>query len=176
MGGFCSLIAVTPYLAEKGNPAAPFLYDSFGFLCHQLTSRSLCLFHSGGYYVSSCVPDEKFSYSKSAEVLVDGVKGYKFPVCTRDMSIYFFMLVGGLLFPFFWKVEKTEWPSKWILLGASIPIAVDGGMQLLGFWESSNLARVVTGAIVGVLLPFYIIPMLNMLAKTVAKSVGMKRR
>lgn len=176
MGAFCSLIAVTPYLAGKGSPLAPFLYNSFGLLCHQITSRSLCLFHADGYYVSSCVPDEEFSYSKETEVVVDGVRGYKFPVCSRDISIYFSMLIGGLLFPFFWRIEKTEWPSKWILLGASVPIAIDGGMQLLGIWESSNLARVATGAVIGVVLPFYIIPMLNMLAKAIMETVKREKR
>lgn len=176
MAAFCFLIAVTPFLAENGNSAAPMLYNLFGFLCHQLTSRSLCLFHSGGYYVASCVPSGEFSLSKNTEVLVDGVTGYKFPVCTRDVAIYFSMLLGGLLFPFFWKVGKTEWPSRWILLAGAIPIAIDGGMQLLGFWESSNLMRLVTGGIIGILLPFYIIPMLTIAANAVMKSAESSKR
>jgi uncharacterized membrane protein len=32
-----------------------------------------------------------------------------------------------------------------------IPIGIDGVGQLLGFWESTNIVRVITGVIIGIM-------------------------
>jgi uncharacterized membrane protein len=44
---------------------------------------------------------------------------------------------------------------------AIIPIALDGGTQLIGLRESTNLLRAITGSIAGFAFSFYFIPMLN---------------
>ncbi|VVC00660.1 Uncharacterised protein [uncultured archaeon] len=82
------------------------------------------------------------------------------------------MLIGLLALPFLMKVDSEDWPNKWILVAAAVPIGIDGTGQLFGLWESSNLARVVTGAIIGVVLPFYILPMLNSLFSFIGEKTG----
>ena len=37
-----------------------------------------------------------------------------------------------------------------ILLVLAIPIGIDGLGQLFGFWESSNIIRVITGLLIGI--------------------------
>ena len=131
------------------------LYDGFSLICHQLTSRSLCLFDDG---IRDCVAQAD---SKEKIVTVDGKRGYKFPVCSRDMSFYFFMLVGGILLPFFMDVNSKKVPPIYLLVIAIAPMAIDGLTQAIGLRESTNFIRIVTGGIAGFVVPFYLIPALN---------------
>jgi len=164
-----------PYAASKGDAAAPFMYAAFGPTCHQLTSRSNCLFVSsadGSYSFRDCLPSDKLSYTRANAVEIGEETGYKLPVCSRDVAIYLAMLAGALALPFVRRVESEEWPGKWLLVAACIPIAIDGGTQLVGMRESSNFLRMATGAVVGVVLPFYIVPMLNSLWEVVEDKIG----
>ena len=157
-------IFITPYLASQGDPSAASLYAVFSLTCHQLTSRSLCLYKydmDGHYGFGDCLPMSAFSLSKADTVNYPEKTAYKMPVCSRDVAIYLAMLVGMLLLPFLWEIEADDWPNRWILVIAAIPIAIDGTTQLVGLRESTNLLRIVTGVIIGIVLPFYLLPMLN---------------
>lgn len=163
---FNSFIFLTSYLASVGNSAAGGLYVAFAPTCHQLTSRSLCLFKShsdGGYSIGDCFPTSELSFSHANTVAYPDKIGYKIPVCSRDVAIYLAMLAGLVLLPFLQKIGSEDWPSRWILVAAAIPTAIDGTTQLFGLRESTNLLRLITGAIIGVALPFYILPILNSL-------------
>lgn len=164
-----------PYAASKGDAGAPLMYAAFAPTCHQLTSRSNCLFVSnadGSYSFGDCLQSDKLLYTKVNEVEQNGELGYKLPVCARDVAIYLAMLLGTLVLPFVRRVESDMWPNKWLLVAACVPIAIDGFTQLFGLRESSNLLREVTGAIVGFALPFYIVPMLNSLWEIVEEKLG----
>jgi uncharacterized membrane protein len=167
-----------PYAASRGDPGAPLMYAAFAPTCHQLTSRSYCLFASqdGGYSLGDCMKSDELSYSHADVVERGGEAGYKFPVCSRDVAIYLAMLLGALALPFVRKVEGDVWPSPWLLAAACVPIAIDGGTQIIGLRESSNSARAVTGFIVGFALPFYIVPMLNSLYSVLRGKLGKKKK
>jgi uncharacterized membrane protein len=77
------------------------------------------------------------------------------------MAIYAAMLIGGMIMPFLYDVRSKKTPNIWILVLAIIPIAIDGGTQLLGVRESTNSLRLVTGAIIGFIVPFFLIPLIN---------------
>ena len=180
-----AMIFLTPYLASQGDPAADALYLVFSPTCHQLTSRSVCLLKSnadGSLGIGDCFPESGLSPSRTVIVQYPGTTGYKLPVCSRDVAIYLFMLLGTLALPFLQKIGGEDWPNKWLLVAAAIPTAIDGGTQLLGFRESTNLIRIITGAIIGFALPFYIVPMLNSLYSFAAeklqeaKKKGKKRK
>ncbi|MFA6489073.1 MAG: DUF2085 domain-containing protein [Candidatus Micrarchaeia archaeon] len=159
------LIFLTPFAAFANKGTGDLLYTAFAPTCHQLTSRSLCLFKSndGKLSIADCMESDSFSSTHATTITRGAETGYKFPVCARDMGIYLAMFLGLLILPFVQKIEGEGWPNKWIIATAAVPIALDGGTQLIGLRESSNLLREITGAIVGVVLPFYIVPMLNSL-------------
>jgi len=172
-------IFLTPYLASKGSAEAPLLYAVFAPTCHQLTSRSLCLFvekGSGKYGIGDCYPSEKLVLSHENEVDYPDGTGYKLPVCARDVAIYLAMLAGLLALPFFQKMESEDFPDKWLLVAAAVPIAIDGFTQLFGLRESSNLLRIATGVIIGVVLPFYLLPVVNMLASAVEETLAKMKK
>lgn len=162
-------IFAPPFLLSNGNEsAAQMLYFGFSFTCHQLDARSLCYFASSNSTlpIANCLPQaESRSYAKNQIIASASGIGYKFPVCSRDMGIYFSMLLGGIV----WAVLNRKnlcnekWPHpKWLLL-AMVPIALDGGTQLVGLRESTNELRLLTGAIVGFACAFYLVPLLNQL-------------
>ncbi|HLC69314.1 MAG TPA: DUF2085 domain-containing protein [Candidatus Bilamarchaeaceae archaeon] len=169
-------IWATPLLAFDGDPLAGTLYHNiFVYFCHQKISRSLCLFEGpDGFFIADCIPQQGGYVNdnlRQVSIIQEGVLGYKFPVCARDISIYLGMLLAGLAYARFYRLDNKEFPDPLYLIIALIPIGVDGGLQLLsgfgfdlpfiGMYESTNLKRIVTGFIAGAVIPFYILPILN---------------
>lgn len=172
-------IFLTPYLASQGYPEAEGLYAAFGPTCHQLASRSLCLFVSkadGGYSIGDCLKSDELLLTRENVFDYPGRTGYKLPVCSRDVAIYLAMLLGLIILPFIRKIETEAWPNKWLLVAAAVPTAIDGTTQLFGLRESSNFLRLITGAIIGIVLPFYILPILNSLYSFIREKLGKKKK
>jgi uncharacterized membrane protein len=72
------------------------------------------------------------------------LNGNEMPYCARCVGIFFGMAAGTML-SLFWVVElKLRY-----ILAALLPIGIDGGMQILGFWESINPVRLATGGLAG---------------------------
>jgi len=86
------------------------------------------------------------------------------------MAIYAAMLLGGLLMPFLYDVRSRKTPTIWILILAIVPIAIDGGTQLIGMRESTNSLRLFTGAIIGFVIPFFLIPLVNDLIHVISNK------
>jgi uncharacterized membrane protein len=76
------------------------------------------------------------------------LNGNEMPFCARCTAIWFGLAIG-LGFMVFFTIELNEKFVAIILLGL-IPIGIDGVGQLLGFWESTNLIRFITGLLAGV--------------------------
>jgi uncharacterized membrane protein len=165
------LVLAVPFLAFNNDMTAA--YEAFGYTCHQKLSRSICLFTDGsGYWIGDCTQQNGSfvsSYADRAALGVDtgSAVGYKMPVCARDFGIYGAMLLAGFLYPFMRRLdERGMWPALYLIL-ALVPIALDGGVQLLSdigwlpfAYESTNFLRLLTGAIAGGAASFYAIPLL----------------
>ncbi len=148
---FTGSLFLVPYLSS--NPGTEetgkTLFKFYRPMCHQLPSRSFFIF------------------------------GEQIPVCSRDVGIYGGMLVGALLFPFFFRLDETKLLPIWVMIIAMIPIGIDGSTQLLsnlvplpfiGVYESNNLLRVATGLLIGGVMSLYAIPLLNGLWKEAVKE------
>ena len=88
------------------------------------------------------------------------------------MAIYAAMLVGGLVMPFLYDVKSRKTPTIWILVLAAVPIAIDGGTQLIGMRESTNALRLFTGATIGFVIPSFLVPLVNDLIYIISKKKG----
>ncbi len=127
-----ALILLAPYLESVGShDLAGLLYFFFKPTCHQMAERSFIIF------------------------------GYPMAVCARCFGIYAGFLAAALLYPFILPVDNRKIPSKWLLLLAVAPMGLDGGIQLLTSYESNNILRLITGAVCGGSLTFYILPVYN---------------
>lgn len=84
------------------------------------------------------------------------LQGQQLPVCARCTGIYAGIFFTMVFFFVFKRLHGNRpFSTKGMLLGALafIPISIDGFFSYLGFWESTQLLRVVTGALAGASLP-----------------------
>jgi len=166
-----SVFAV-PFISFSDEETGGKLYDVFSPLCHQKLSRSHCIFKDElGYYMADCTPQTGEYVADDSKLISserDGHKGYKFPVCSRDVGLYLFMFFGALVYPLIRRIEDRNIPPAIYLIIAILPLALDGTMQFvtdLGFlpfiYESTNTIRFLTGALAGFAVSFYMIPLMQ---------------
>ena len=125
------LILFAP-LSEANNlpGVSNFLYNFFGFLCHQDPARS---FH---------------------------LETRSFAVCSRCFGVYFGVLGGFVLYFLLRPLEETNpLPRFWLFL-ALIPMAIDWSLGFFEIWENTHFSRFLTGAIVGTACAVFLIPAL----------------
>jgi uncharacterized membrane protein len=67
------------------------------------------------------------------------------PFCARDVGIF-----AGLTFGFVWALGRRIELTLPMIILALIPIGLDGTIQLFTDYESTNIRRVVTGLIAGI--------------------------
>ncbi len=173
VGLYVGLPVLAPVLMHAGHEGAGrLLYTLYIPNCHQLPERSFFLFGERMAYsleelppeaqgpasASSCAdcfrrawpstlgsgggtpPPRRFYYG-------DERAGYKMAFCQRDFAIYGSLFLGGLLYgPLRRRIRPL--PLLYFLILAA-PLAVDGLVQLLGFWESTWFNRVLTGMLFG---------------------------
>ena len=72
------------------------------------------------------------------------INGNEMPYCSRCVGIFFGLAIGTMFSLFI--IVELRLPY---ILAALLPIGIDGGMQLLGFWESTNPVRLATGGLAG---------------------------
>jgi uncharacterized membrane protein len=72
------------------------------------------------------------------------INGNQMPFCSRDLGI-FIGLVAGMALAFSGRL-KVGWKIALLLL---VPMGLDGGMQMISSYESSNLLRLATGILAG---------------------------
>lgn len=153
---FNLLIFATPFLAIYAPPLGSLIFYGFSFTCHQLSARSYCFYPADG-----SIGDCPYLYARGEILPSEKGPAYEFPVCARDIAIYLGAWISGIAVYFTkWKDAKyTPNPIYFIL--ALIPIGLDGGTQLMGWRESTNDLRMLTGMIAGLAFSFYFVPMLN---------------
>jgi uncharacterized membrane protein len=157
--GLPLLVPVLLYVGVEG--PAHVIHAMYGPLCHQLPQRSWYLFGSQLAYsqaelVQLVGPEALLQHG----YLGDPYLGYKVALCQRDVAIYGTIFLAGLGFGL---VRKRLKPLPiWAFLLAVLPMAIDGGVQLLSYvapllvpsldlppLESTPLRRTITGALFG---------------------------
>ncbi|MER3523412.1 MAG: hypothetical protein C4326_04925 [Ignavibacteria bacterium] len=125
---WCAAIVLAPLVASSGSPSAEYLYRFFQPICHQRGERSFFLFE------------------------------HKLGVCTRCTSVYCAFLAGVLVYPFVRGLRNLCVPPRSVLLLALAPITVEVATEWVGWYSSSPFTRSLTGALLGFVLAFTILP------------------
>ncbi|MEP0823756.1 MAG: DUF2085 domain-containing protein [Ignavibacterium sp.] len=128
---WCAGIIAAPLLRSSGVGLSTLLYHAFSEVCHQLPDRSFTMF------------------------------GEPFGVCMRCSAIYFAFLAGLIAYPFLATRFHDAPPVPWILAVALLPMGLDVALNVLGFHASTAWTRTASGLIAGVILPFYLLPILR---------------
>jgi uncharacterized membrane protein len=124
-----SLIFVAPVAAAGGHPAlAEVIYHAFGIFCHQRPDRS--------YFI----------------------EGHKLAVCSRCTGLYAGFAVTLLLYPLIRSLRNNIAPPRIYLILAAIPLGIDFSLTFFGIWENTHTSRLLTGALLGSVAVFYVMP------------------
>ena len=137
-----SLILVAPLAAAEGHNGLAFaIYHAFGTLCHQIPERS--------YFID----------------------GHKFAVCSRCTGIYAGFAFTLLLYPLVRSLRNTATPPRNLLILATLPLAIDFSLTFFGVWENTHTSRLLTGALLGSVAVFYVMPgIIDLSLRSLAKQ------
>ena len=124
-----SLIVGAPLALSAGHPFWGLtIYRSFSYVCHQIPERSFF------------------------------IAGHQFAVCARCTGLYAGFAVATIVYPLVRSLRQTEAPArKWLFLAAA-PLAIDFTVGYLGIWENTHSSRFATGALLGAVAVFYVLP------------------
>ena len=200
VGIYVALPILAPVMMEQGwTKPARLIYTVYKPTCHQMVFRSFFLFGEQPVYPRTIVNSNYKSFEAYASALPEfagvdldhltpplinaarqflgnPVMGYKVAICERDLGIFGFLLIGGLLYGVLRRFRKIAPLPLWafILLGMG-PIALDGFSQLFGNYgeilsflkfipvrESSPLLRTATGAWFGLCIAWIALPYIDM--------------
>jgi uncharacterized membrane protein len=128
---------------------AKIIYTVYRPACHQRPERSFFLGGPQIVYSSEELLDAGLNLDPLAREIGTGEIGWKVAFCERDVAIYGAIFLSGLVFGIVRRFRK-----KWLLpfryyIPFVLPMAIDGGLQLFGFYESSWITRLITGTIFG---------------------------
>lgn len=104
----------------SGTWPSALLYRGFAVVCHQFDARS---FH---------------------------LDGEPFGVCIRCTAIYAGFLAALIMLRSFVRLRERAWDTVPLLVVTSIPMALDGGAVLFGWWDGTTLSRTLTGGAFGI--------------------------
>jgi uncharacterized membrane protein len=140
-------VIVAPLAAASGhNDLALGIYRAFGAVCHQLPDRS--------YFIA----------------------GHKLAVCSRCTGLYFGFALTLLAYPLIRSLRSTQLPARRWLILAAMPLAVDFSLTFFGFWENTHTSRLLTGALLGSVAVFYVMPGLMELSLRPMQAAVTKER
>lgn len=192
VGIYVGLPIIAPVLMQVGlTGPAGVIYRVYSPFCHQMASRSFFLFGEQYAYPraiagtdlepiesympgidefenASTDPAQWTSFLLPARRFVGNEQlGYKMGLCERDISIYFFVFVGSVLYGLLRNRFNIRPMPLWLFFVVGIgPIALDGFSQLLSQYataldsftffsdllplrESTPFLRSLTGALFG---------------------------
>ena len=202
---YVGLPILAPVLMKAGaRGPANVIYTVYSPMCHQMASRSFFLFGEQIAYPRQLAagnlkpleayaadipefagvnPDNWVSFFLAARRFVGNEElGYKMALCERDIAIYGFVLLGGLVYGLLRRRYHVK-PLPllaFVIIGMG-PIALDGFSQLFGYYaslfepveasaaiafiqrifplrESTPLLRTLTGALFGFMLVWLAYP------------------
>ena len=127
--GVIALIVGAPLALKAGHPLLGFtIYRVFSYVCHQIPERSLFI----------------------AE--------HQFAVCARCTGLYAGFTVAAIAYPLVRSLRHTETPKrKWLFIAAA-PLAIDFALGFFGIWHNTHFSRFSTGALLGAVTVFYVMP------------------
>lgn len=124
-----SLIIGAPLAVKAGHPFWGLtIYLAFSYVCHQIPERS--------FFIAE----------------------HQFAVCARCTGLYAGFTLATVVYPLVRSLRQIEAPArKWLFLAAA-PLAIDFTVGFLGIWDNTHFSRFATGALLGAVAVFYVMP------------------
>lgn len=220
---YVGLPVLAPVLMNAGvTGPARVIYTVYSPMCHQMASRSFFLFGEQNAYpralagtdlrpieaymdtipeFADVAPENWVAFTAAARNFIGNEQlGYKMALCERDIAIYGFVLIAGLVYGLL-RLRFNVKPLPllaFIIIGLG-PIGLDGFSQLFGYFatpidgsdptgflatvrtifplrESTPFLRSLTGAIFGTSLVWLAYPHIDEGMKATQKELEVKLR
>ncbi|HEV2716589.1 MAG TPA: DUF2085 domain-containing protein [Terriglobales bacterium] len=124
-----ALIIAAPLAQAFAHPqVASSIYKWFSFVCHQMPERS--------FYLAGC----------------------QFAVCSRCTGLYSGFAGAVLFYPVVRPLKSIDAPRRIWLILAAVPLAIDFSLGYFAIWPNTHLSRFATGALLGSVAVFFIMP------------------
>jgi uncharacterized membrane protein len=124
-----ALIVGAPLAMASGHALlSQSIYQAFSYVCHQ-------------------IPDRSFF-----------IAGHQFAVCARCTGIYAGFTAATLFYPLVKSLRQFETPARKWLFVAAAPLAIDFSLTFFGIWNNTHFSRFATGALLGAVAVFYVMP------------------
>ncbi len=175
VGLFLGGALLPPVLLEFGlSGVADVFYALYRPLCHQYPFRSWFLF--GPQLAYPLTAPVRVSEMRALQSFIGDVHtGYKVAICQRDVGIYGFMLLAGLVYGVLRRRKTIQpWPMWRYFAFGILPMMLDGGIQWISYaawlffpglisipFETTPLMRALTGALFGLGIVAAAYPYLN---------------
>jgi uncharacterized membrane protein len=165
IGVYLLLPFLAPLLMVSGAPqVGRLIYLVYRPACHQLPERSIFFFGPETTYTledlwALDVVDPADDIYARQRFLGAIEVGYKVALCQRDLALYGGLFAGGLLYALL-RRRLRPLPLLAYLL-CLVPMAIDGGSQLIGLRESTPLLRLLTGGLLGLASVWMLYPRLQ---------------
>jgi uncharacterized membrane protein len=104
------------------------IYRGFSFVCHQIPERSFF------------------------------IAGHPFAVCSRCFGLYAGFTLATIVYPLICSLKKTDAPPRKWLFAAAAPLTIDYALGLFGIWNNTHASRFISGALLGSVAVFYVMP------------------
>ena len=172
---YVGLALLAPALMARGATLpAMVIYALYSPACHQLPERSYFLFGQSPVYDLEQLRGDGVELSDNLllrrRYIGDSEHGWKVAICQRDVAIYGSMLAAGLLFALAnFRFPHLSWKLYLLFL---IPMALDGGSQLVGLRSATWWTRTFTGVLFGVATIWLLYPYLGDSMKGVGRKEG----
>jgi uncharacterized membrane protein len=168
VGVFSALPIAAPLLSLAGRDrAASAIYVAYRVTCHQLPHRSWFIAGRDTHYDWDTVSAYMGFSADDREIqafhkpIRDPELGYQVAYCQRDTATWMTLWAAAVAYAAVRHRRRIKALPIWAYLLALVPLAVDGGIQMLGIHESTPLNRTVTGALFGGATAWLILPMLD---------------
>ena len=92
------------------------------------------------------------------------------------MVVFRTIALAALVYPLVHPLKRTDAPRIIWLVLASVPIAIDFALGYFSIWQNNHLTRVATGALLGVVAAFFVVPGVIDLSSTISRRLGHNRR
>jgi uncharacterized membrane protein len=215
---YVGLPILAPMLMQVGlERPARLIYTVYSPMCHQMASRSFFLFGEQYAYpraiaATELVPFEAYMSSlpefagisadpadwpdflfAARRFLGNSEMGYKMALCERDIGIWGFFFLGGLVYAFARRFGRVRpMPILLFILIGLLPIALDGFSQLFSQFavatgggldsleaifplrESTPFLRTLTGALFGFSLVWLTFPRIEPQMQAIAAEHARK--
>jgi uncharacterized membrane protein len=174
-GLFVGLPFLAPVLMNAGlTLPAKVIYTVYRPTCHQLPERSFFLGGQQHAYTAEELGEAGVDIHPFSRDIGNETVGWKTAFCQRDVAIYGSIFLAGIAYGFL-RRWRQGWRMKFrYYLLFLVPMAIDGGLQLIGVHESTWVLRTITGVIFGVGSVLFAYPYLDEGFGDVRRSIEKK--